>query len=87
MLFYSKIANALAIIFVPHRFHLQPLLSFNSIIAMEKFGWKRNSSFNYYYHWLCICGAGKSFSEPLLPGYTGTREAAFSNSSQMAGAG
>ncbi len=87
MLFYSKIANALAIIFVPHRFHLQPLLSFNSIIAMEKFGWKRNSSFNYYHHWLCICGAGKSFSEPLLFVYADSQKAALTKTPQMACSG
>jgi len=87
MLFYSKIVHALAIIFVPHCFHLQLVLSFNSIIAMEKFRWKRSSSINHYYHRVCVCCIGKSFSEHLLFVYADTEKTTLSKGFQMAGAG
>ncbi|MFN2438721.1 MAG: hypothetical protein ABR503_05940 [Chitinophagaceae bacterium] len=87
MLFYSKIVHALAIIFVPHRFHLQPVLSFNSIIAMEKFRCEPSHSINNHYHRLRFCSIGKSIGKHFLFVYVDTKETTFSKTSCMAGAG
>ncbi len=87
MLFYSKILHALAIIFVPHRFHLQPVLSFNCIIAMEKFGRKWSSDINHYYHRLRVCDTSESRGKYFLPVNVDTQKTAFTKASQMAGAG